>query len=143
MSRNSGRFISRETDTYRNGDRAITDTFMLDDGTLVYHIYNVTADGKEHSHQIIDEYGRHIYARAIGGDHPWIELDRMNGLRWLSTLSPEKLKVALNVMNKEQLQFVSDVVCSYQQQASMETIKPTKKCVDNRRILCKTYLKII
>lgn len=28
MSRNSGRFISRETDTYWNGDRAITDTFV-------------------------------------------------------------------------------------------------------------------
>ena len=99
---------------------------MLDDGTLVYHTYNVTADGREHSHQIMDEYGRHIYARAIGGDHPWIELDRMNALRWLSTLSPEKLNVALNVMNKEQLQFVSDMICAYQQ-ASMETIEPTRK----------------
>ena len=128
MSRNSGRFISRETDTYWNGDRAITDTFMLDDGTLVYHTYNVTADGKAHSHQIMDEYGRHRYARAISEDpnHPWIELDRMNALRWLSTLSPEKLNVALNVMNKEQLQFVSNMIGAYQQ-TSMETIEPTRK----------------
>lgn len=29
------------------------------------------------------------------------------------------------------------------QQANIETIEPTKKCVDNRRILCKIYLKII
>ena len=99
---------------------------MLDDGTLVQHTYNVTADGREHSHQIMDEYGHHIYARAIGGKHPWIELDRMNALRWLSTLSLEKLNVALNVMNKEQLQFVSDMICAYQQ-ASMETIEPARK----------------
>ena len=128
MSRNSGTFISRETDTYWNGDRAITDTFMLEDGTLVYHVYNVTADGTEHSHQIMDEYGRHIYARAIGGDHPWIELDRMNALRWLSTLSQDKLDVALNIMNKDQLQFISDMISACQQ-ASIETIEPTsRKC---------------
>lgn len=107
-------------------DRAITDIFMLDDGTLVYHTYNVTADGREHSHQIMDENGRHIYARAIGGDHPWIELDIINALRWLSILSLEKLNVALNVMSKEQLQFVSDMICAYQQ-TSIETIEPTRK----------------
>lgn len=39
MSRNTGKFISRETETFCNGDRAITDTFMLNDGTLVFHIY--------------------------------------------------------------------------------------------------------
>lgn len=57
---------------------------MLDDGTLVFHIYNVTADGKAHSHQIMDEYGRYRYARAISEDlnHPWIVLDRMNVIRW-------------------------------------------------------------
>ena len=126
MSRNSGRFISRETNTYWNGDRAITDTFMLDDGTLVQHTYNVTADGREHSHQIMDENGRHIYARAIGGDHPWIEIDRMNAFRWLSTLSPENLNVALNMMNKEQLQFVADMIGAYQQ-ANMENTHITKK----------------
>ena len=96
-----------------NGDRAITDTFMLDDGTLVYHTYNVTADGREHSHH-------------IGGDHPWIEIDRMNAFRWLSTLSPENLNVALNMMNKEQLQFVADMICAYQQ-ANMENTHITKK----------------
>ena len=102
--------------------------FMLDVGTLVYHTYNVTADCREHSFQIMNEYGRHMYAHEISNDpdHPWIELDRMNALRWLSTLSPEKLNVALNVMNKEQLQFVSDMICAYQQ-ASMETIEPTRK----------------
>ena len=126
MSKNTGRFISRETDKYWNGDRAIIDTFMLDDGTLVFHIYNVTADGMEHSHQIIDEYGRHIYARAIGGDHPWIELDRMNAIRWLLTLSPEKLNVTLNTMNKEQLQSILDMFCTYQQD-SMETFEQTRK----------------
>ena len=76
MSKNSGKFVGREVTTYSNGDRAITDTFMLDDGTLVAHTYNVTADGKEHIHQIMDENGKHIYARAQGGDHPWIELER-------------------------------------------------------------------
>lgn len=76
MSKNSGKFVGREVTTYSNGDRAITDTFMLEDGTLVAHTYNVTADGKEHSHQIMDENGKHIYARAQGGDHPWIELER-------------------------------------------------------------------
>lgn len=126
MCRNSGKFINRETNYLYNGDRAITDTFMLDDGTLVYHIYNVTADGREHSHQIMDEYGRHIYARAIGGEHPWIELDRMNAIRWLSTLSQDKLDVALDLMNKEQLQAVSNMICAYQQ-ANIETIKPAKK----------------
>ena len=126
MSRNSGRFISRETNTYWNGDMAITDTFMLDGGTLAYHTYNVTADGREHSHQIMDENGRHIYARAIGGDHPWIEIDRMNAFRWLSTLSPENLNVALNMMNKEQLQFVADMIGAYQQ-ANMENTHITKK----------------
>lgn len=126
MSRNSGTFISRETDTYWNGDRAITDTFMLEDGTLVYHVYNVTADGTEHSHQIMDEYGRHIYARAIGGDHPWIELDRMKAIRWLSTLSQDKLDVALNLMNKRDLQFISDMISAHQQ-VSMEIPKQTRK----------------
>lgn len=126
MSRNSERFISRETDTYWNGDRAITDTFMLEDGTLVYHTYNVTAEGREHSHQIMDENGRNTYARAIGGDHPWTELDRMNTLRWLSTLSPEKLNVTLNVMNKEQLQFVSDTIYAYNQ-VNIENITSKRK----------------
>lgn len=74
----------------------------------------------------MDEYGRHIYARAIGGDHPWIELDKMNALRWLTTLSQDKLNVALNLMNKEQLHTVSDMICAYQQ-ANMEGINPTKK----------------
>lgn len=126
MSRNSGRFIFRKTYVYWSCDTAVIDTFMLDDGTLVYHTYNVTADGREYSHQIIDENGRHIYARAIGGDHPWIELDGMNALRWLSTLSPEKMNAALNVMNKEQLQFISDMICAYQQ-AGMKTIESTGK----------------
>ena len=45
-------------------------------------------------------------------------------------------------MNKEQLQFVSDMICAYQQ-ANIEIIEPTKKCVGNRRMLCKNYLKII
>ena len=44
----------------------------------------------------------------------------------VSTLSPEKLNIALNVMNKEQLQFVSDMICVYQQ-ANIEIIEPTKK----------------
>lgn len=45
MSRNSGKFIGREVNKYPNGDKAVTDTFMLYDGTLVYHVYNVTAGG--------------------------------------------------------------------------------------------------
>lgn len=126
MSRNTGKFISRETETFCNGDRAITDTFMLNDGTLVFHIYNVTADGKEHSHQIVDEYGHQVYARAIGGSHPWIELNRMVALRWLSTLSQDKIAEALNLMNEQQLQFVSDMICE-SQQADVETARPLKK----------------
>ena len=76
----------------------------------------------------MDEYGRHRYARAISEDpnHPWIELDRMNAIRWLSTLSQDNLKVALNLMNKEQLLAVSDMIYTYQQ-ANIETVKPTKK----------------
>lgn len=62
----------------------------------------------------------------IGGDHPWIEIDRMNAFRWLSTLSPENLNVALNLMNKEQLQFVADMISAYQQ-ANMENTHITKK----------------
>ena len=58
------------------------------------------------------------------------------------TLSQDKLDIALNLMNKEQLQFISDMIDAHQQ-VNMKTIKPTKKCVDNRRILCKIYLKII
>lgn len=126
MSRNTGKFISRETETHWNGDRSITDTFMLDDGTLVFHTYNVTADGKEHSHQIMDEYGRHIYARAIGGKPPWIELNRMDAIRWLSTLSQDNLTIALDSMNKEQLQIISDMICAYQQ-TNLENIESTKK----------------
>lgn len=109
-----------------NGDRAITDTFMLDDGTLVYHTYNVTSNGQEYSHQIMDEYGRHIYARAIGGDHPWIELDRMNALRWLSTLSLDKLHVAISAINKDQLHFISDIVRIHQQ-LNMKNVEKIKK----------------
>jgi hypothetical protein len=73
---NRGKFIGRETDTYENGDRAILDTFQMPDGMLVYHLYNVTADGREHSHQITNEDGKHVYARGIGSDHSWIEIDR-------------------------------------------------------------------
>lgn len=76
MSRNKGKFINREQTIFSTGEKAITDTFIVDYGKLVYHIYNVSKDGKEHSHQIIDENGKHIYARAQGGSHPWIELDR-------------------------------------------------------------------
>ena len=133
MGKNTGRFISRETDTYWNGDRAITDTFMLDDGTLVFHLYNVTADGREHSHQIMDQNGRHIYARAIGGEHPWIEIDRMNAVRWLSTLSNDKLSMALNLMNKQELQFISEMLCATEQ-VRVESIEPAKKlCVDKEK----------
>ena len=126
MSKNEGKFIGRETNKYWNGDRAITDTFMLDDGTLVFHMYNVTADGREHSHQIMDENGRHIYARAIGGDHLWIELDRMNAVRWLSTLSQDKLNAALELMNKQELQFIADMTCVYEQ-VDVEDIGPIRK----------------
>lgn len=59
-------------------------------------------------------------------DHPWTELDRMNTLRWLSTLSPEKLNVTLNVMNKEQLQFVSDTIYAYNQ-VNIENITSKRK----------------
>ena len=109
MSRNSGTFISRETNTYENGDRAITDTFQLDDGTLVFHVYNVTADGLEHSHQIMDEYGNHVYARAIGGEHPWIELDRMVAMRWLQTLTPEKLNRALQLVDMGTIETIINI----------------------------------
>ncbi len=109
MSRNSGKFIGREVNNYSNGDKAVTDTFMLDDGTLVYHIYNVTAGGREHSHQIMDEYGRHIYARAIGGDHPWIELDRMVALRWLESLTPEKMEKLMKVVDMNTLELIMNI----------------------------------
>ena len=47
----------------------------------------------------MDEYGNHVYARAIGGEHPWIELDRMVAMRWLQTLTPEKLNRALQFVD--------------------------------------------
>lgn len=112
MSRNSGKFIGREVNKYPNGDKAVTDTFMLDDGTLVYHVYNVTAGGREHSHQIMDEHGRHIYARAIGGDHPWIELDRMVALRWLESLTPEKMEKLMKVTDMNTLELIMNVAYS-------------------------------
>jgi len=76
MAKNMGTFIARETETYFNGDRAITDTFKLDDGTIIFHLYNVSADGSEHSHQVMDADGNHIYARKISSDHTWIEIER-------------------------------------------------------------------
>ncbi|MBQ8471953.1 MAG: hypothetical protein IJ501_00450 [Bacilli bacterium] len=112
MSRNSGKFIGREVNKYPNGDKAVTDTFMLYDGTLVYHVYNVTAGGREHSHQIMDEHGRHIYARAIGGDHPWIELDRMVALRWLESLTPEKMEKLMKVTDMNTLELIMNIAYS-------------------------------
>ena len=113
MSRNSGTFINRETNYLYNGDRVITDTFMMADGKLIFHTYNVTADGSEHSHQIMDEYGNHIYARAIGGEHPWIEIDRPDytyATRWLNTLTKEKLEKVLRVADVNTLSFIVESV---------------------------------
>ncbi|MBR6690893.1 MAG: hypothetical protein IKL65_06130 [Bacilli bacterium] len=115
MGRNRGRFINRETNYLYNGDRAITDTFMLDDGSIVYHIYNVTPGGAEHSHQVTDEYGRHIYARAIGSDHTWIEIDRPDyklATRWLSSLTSEKLDKVLKVTDANTLRLIVQAVMS-------------------------------
>ena len=42
---------------------------------LIYHTYNLTADKKEHSHQVMDEYGNHIYAHKIE-PRVWIEVNR-------------------------------------------------------------------
>lgn len=110
--RNEGKFIARESETYSNGDKAIIDAFMLDDGTVVFHVYNVTADGRAHSHQIIDEYGKHWYARKISEDprHPWIELDRMIATRWLETLSEDKLILALGLMTKMDLTNILELI---------------------------------
>lgn len=108
--RNPGTFINRETEYLYNGERAITDTFRLSDGTLVFHVYNVTADGSEHSHQIMDEYGNHIYARAQGGSHPWIEVDRTYSTRWLNTLTPEKIEKVLKVTDSETLRFIIQLI---------------------------------
>lgn len=113
MSRNSGVWINRETNYLYNGDRAITDTFQMSDGTLVFHTYNVSKDGSEHSHQIMDEYGHHIYARAMGGDHPWIELDRPDYIyaaRWLNTLTEDKIEKVLKVTNSETLRFIIQTI---------------------------------
>lgn len=116
--RNEGKFIARESETYANGDKSIIDAFMLDDGTIVFHVYNVTADGKAHSHQIIDEYGKHWYAREISEDldHPWIELDRMIATRWLETLSEDKLILAIDLMNKSELTNVLEMISFSQQE---------------------------
>lgn len=126
MWKNKGKFIDRETDTYENGDRAITDTFMLKDGTLMFHTYNVSADGKEHSHQVMDENGNNVYCRGIGSEHSWTELDRMMAMRWLSTLSQENLNMALNIMNIQELQFVSDMIYAYNQ-TNIENITSKRK----------------
>ena len=75
-------------------------------------VYNVTAGGREHSHQIMDEHGRHIYARAIGGDHPWIELDRMVALRWLESLTPEKMEKLMKVTDMNTLELIMNIAYS-------------------------------
>ena len=111
MGRNRGKWISRETNYLYNGDKAITDTFQMPDGTLVFHIYNVTADGSAHSHQVMDEYGNPLYARAISNDpdHPWIEINRPDytyATRWLTTLTEEKLEKVLNVMDVNTLKLI-------------------------------------
>ena len=112
MSKNNGRFLCRETDTYENGDRAITDTFVLDNGELQYHIYNVSADGSEHSHQITDEDGEHVYAREINDEHPWHELDRTFSVKWLKELSLTEQKSILNLMSKKDLELVKNLILS-------------------------------
>lgn len=109
MARNKGTFVGRETTYYDNGDRAITDTYMLSDGTLVYHIYNITADNREHSHQVMDEYGRHLYAREIC-PRRWIELDRMEARRWLAALSEEEFERVLNVSDLNTLKYIAGMI---------------------------------
>lgn len=111
MGRNRGTWINRETNYLYNGDRAITDTFQMPDGTLVFHTYNVTTDGYSHSHQVMDEYGRHIYSREVSHDpnHPWIEIDRPDytyATRWLSTLTEDKLEKVLKVTNINTLKLI-------------------------------------
>lgn len=100
-----------------NEDKAITDTFQMPDGKLVFHTYNVTANGYAHSHQVMDEYGNHMYAREISHnpDHPWIEIDRPDytyATRWLSTLTPEKLDKVLRVTDSNTLRLIVQAVVS-------------------------------
>ena len=57
----------------------------------------------------MDEYGNHVYARAIGGEHPWIELDRMVAMRWLQTLTPEKLNRALQLVDMGTIETIINI----------------------------------
>lgn len=112
MGKNWGRFLCREEDTYENGDRGITDTFVTDNGELEYHIYNVSADGSEHSHQVTDEDGETLYCREISDDpdHPWRELDRTFAINYLRSLSQDNLKLAISFMNKNELEVIKDII---------------------------------
>lgn len=136
MGRNSGTWINRETEYLYNGVRVITDTFQMPDGTLIFHTYNVTAGGVAHSHQVMDQYGNHIYARAISSDpnHPWIEIDRpdyMYATRWLSTLTDEKLEKVLQVTNAETLKVI--VASIYSEQPQVKSNKVEKNCLYNKK----------
>lgn len=76
MGKNKGRFLCRETDYHEDGSRAITDTFVTENGELQYHIYNVSEDGPEHSHQITDEDGKYIYMHV-----KWQKILNIRGMK--------------------------------------------------------------
>ena len=72
----------------------------------MYHTYNVSADRSSHSHQIMDEYGNHIYARAWNEDpnHPWVDLDRGDfsyAYRWIEMLNSRQLKELMTIVGEE------------------------------------------
>ena len=64
---------------------------------------------KEHSHQVIDEYGRHLHARVIC-QRRWIELDRMEARRWLRTLLEEEFERLSNVSNFNKLKNIAGMI---------------------------------
>lgn len=94
--KNEGTFIDRETTTFDTGDISITDTFMKEDGTLVFHTYNLTSDKKSHSHAVVDENGN-AGKGHVEDKRPWHELDRTLSLHWLSLLSENELEILLSV----------------------------------------------
>lgn len=97
---NKGKFISRETETFSNGDMAVTDTFMLKDGTLVVHTYNVSADKKEHDHTAVDENGKYRGGHS-SEPRPWYNLNRTMTIASLALLDLNNLKKLMLLTKNE------------------------------------------
>lgn len=127
MGKNDGRFLCRETDYHEDGSRAITDTYVTDDGELQYHIYNVSADSSEHTHQITDEDGNHVYARNNDPKHKWYELDRMLLTRWIKSLSYDNINKLLQYLPIDELNYIKSYIQTENEVQQNDSLVYTKK----------------